>query len=177
MGPNARLDIVEFASDGGGPAAYDVSIVTPLRDDANFREACATEPGLAAEQRHDYKLATQYRQRLPGTLLAPLVAEVGGRWHPSVPRIVRRLAKASAARSTGPVRDNAAAAVAARWGARLSALLIRGNAAVQRAAQPAPPSAPRRWCCNAASLPHLLPEGDCLYEVLCVPAAEESGEE
>ena len=56
MGPNAWLDIVDFASNAGGPAAYDVGVVTPLRDDAGFREACAAEPGLAAGQRHVYKL-------------------------------------------------------------------------------------------------------------------------
>ena len=86
MGPNARLDIVEFASDAGSPAAYDVSVVTPLREDADFREACAAEPGLAAEQRHAFKLSQQYAQRRPGSALVPLVAEIGGRWHPSVPR-------------------------------------------------------------------------------------------
>ena len=79
MGPNARLDIVEYASDGSGPGAYDVSIVTPLRDDPGFREACAAEPGLAAELRHAYKLDTQYGRRLPGARLVPLVAEIGGR--------------------------------------------------------------------------------------------------
>ena len=59
MGANARLDIVEFASDVGAPAAYDVSVVTPLREDASFREACAAEPGLAAERRHAAKLNRQ----------------------------------------------------------------------------------------------------------------------
>ena len=177
MGPNARLDIVEFASDGGGPAAYDVSVVTPLREDATFREACAAEPGLAAEQRHNHKLDSQYRHWLPGALLVPLVAEVGGRWHPSVPRLVARLAKACAARSSCPGRDGAAAAVGARWAARLSALLIRGNAAVHRAAQPERPDIGRAWCGEVAPLPHLVPEGDCLYEVLCLPPAGDSGTE
>ena len=88
MGPRARLDIVEFASDSGAPAAYDVSVVTPLRADADFREACAAEPGLACEQRHVFKLGRQYASRAPGAVLVPLVAEVGGRWHASVPRPV-----------------------------------------------------------------------------------------
>ena len=77
MGPNARLDIVEYASDVGAPAAYDVSIVTPLNADEGFREACASEPGLAAEQRHAFKLSRQYNQRMPGITLVPLVAEIG----------------------------------------------------------------------------------------------------
>ena len=143
MGPNARLDIVEYASDRGAPAAYDVSVVTPLRDDGDFREACAAEPGLAAEQRHAHKLDTQYRRRIPGAMLIPLVAEVGGRWHPTVPRLVRRLAKECAARSSGI--GVGAAAIAARWGARLSSLLIRGNAAVLRRSRPELPLAPRPW--------------------------------
>ena len=45
MGPAARLDIVEFASEGGGPASYDVSVVTPLRDSESFVAACARAPG------------------------------------------------------------------------------------------------------------------------------------
>ena len=86
---------------------------------------------------------TQYGQRLPGTRLVPLVAEIGGRWHYSVPRLVRQLAKATAARSSARGQDYAAA-IAARWGARLSALLIRGNAAVQRKARVEFPLAARR---------------------------------
>ena len=46
MGLNARLDIVEHAS-VAGPAAYDVNVVTPLREDAAFHEACAAHPGHA----------------------------------------------------------------------------------------------------------------------------------
>ena len=62
MGPIARLDIVEFASDAGAPAAHGVSVFSPLRADSNFREACASELGLAAEQREKYyyKRAQQY---------------------------------------------------------------------------------------------------------------------
>ena len=173
MGPNARLDIVEYASDVGAPAAYDVSIVTPLRADAAFREACAAEPGLAAELRHAHKLDTQYRHRVPGSLLLPLVAEVGGRWHASVPRLVRSLAKACAARSSCRA-DSLASAVVARWAARLSALLIRGNAAVYRAIQP--PVTDPSLCRNAptVALPHLVPEGACLYEVVCGSGADDA---
>eukprot|EP00973_Karenia_brevis_P052737 7327841-Karenia_brevis.AAC.1 len=69
MGPGARRDVVEFASDVGSPAAYDVSVVTPLRDDSAFREACAVAPGFAAEQRHTFKLERQYHGRLPGSML------------------------------------------------------------------------------------------------------------
>ena len=186
MGPNARLDIVEFASDSGGPAAYDVSVVTPLRADASFREACASEPGLACELRHAHKLDTQYGGRQPGALLHPLVAEVGGRWHPSVPRLVRRLAREYAARSHNRDLENVSAATAARWGARLSALLLGGNAAVHRAAQTARSDAStelqathtaqmapaRAWVNGTSSLPHLVPEGDSSYELLCLACGD-----
>ena len=77
--PRARLDVVEYPSDAGTAAAYDISVVTPLRVDADFREACAAEPGLAVKARHEYKLRQQYSQRLPGATLVSLVAEVGGR--------------------------------------------------------------------------------------------------
>ena len=163
---NARLDVVEFASDVGAPAAYDVSIVTPLRADADFREACAAEPGLAAECRHNFKLSRQYARRRAGSSLVPLVAEIGGRWHPSVPRLVRRFAKDAASRSVTPSQE-CATALAARWCARLSALLICGNAAVQRAARCEHPAQPRPWCADAAALPHQLPEGVCMYCTSC----------
>ena len=66
----------------------------------------------------------------------------------------------------------------ARWSARLSALLFRGNAAVQRAARYVPLVSPRPWEADASSLPHLLPEGDCGYELLCGQwdAASDAGE-
>ena len=170
MGPHARLDVVEYASDAGSPAAYDVSVVTPLRADGDFREACAAEPGLAALERHDYKLSRQYRGRLPGAALVPLVAEIGGRWHPSVPRLVRRLAKECEARSGAAASSgHFAAALTARWGARLSALVIRGNAAVHCKCRPAQPPDPRPWHAEAVPLPHLLPEGSCAFELLCLP--------
>ena len=176
MGPRARLDVVVYPSNAGGRAAYDVSVVTPLREDTGFREACAAEPGLAANERHEYKLAQQYPLRLPGAVLLPLVAEVGGRWPPSVPRLVRRLAKEYAARNEALDVD-ATSAVVARWAARLSALLIRGNAAVHRAARARPPADPRPWRAGISPLPHLLPEGDCAYELVCGLGCASSGED
>ena len=44
MGPNARLDIVEYASAEGAPAAYDVSVVTALRANRAFIRQCACTP-------------------------------------------------------------------------------------------------------------------------------------
>ena len=85
LGPRARLDVVQYPSDAGGAVAYDVSVVTPFREDVGFVEACAAEPSLTAKRRHDYKLDQQYPGRLPNASFFPLVAEIGGRWHPSVP--------------------------------------------------------------------------------------------
>ena len=64
--------------------------------------------------------------------------------------------------------DRFAAALTARWGARLSALLIRGNAVVHRACWAALGVAPRPWSGEAGPLPHSLPEGECNYELLCL---------
>ena len=99
----------------------------------------------------------------------PLVVEVGGRWRPSVPDFVRRLAKEQVARRPAlrTCSDAAASALTARWAARLSALLARGNAAVVRATQTAPVAFVRPWCADAVPLPHSLPEGDCEYDLLC----------
>ena len=99
--------------------------------------------------------------------LIPLVAEIGGRWHPSVPQLVRRLAKGATLRQ-GRDDDHFAAMLTSRWSARLSALLIRGNGAVLCAARckQAPPRRP--WDASTSALPHSLPEGDCLYELACV---------
>ena len=83
-------------------------------------------------------------------------------------RLVRQLAKECAARSPCRDADSIAAATCARWGARLSALLVRGNAACHRAARVALPEEARPWRADAGTLPHLLPEGPCLYEVACL---------
>ena len=168
MGPNARLDIVEFASAGGGPAAYDASVVTALRLDRRFVGLCAGTPGHAAQVRHAYKLNSQYADRLPGAKLFPLVAEVGGRWHPSVPGLLRRWARehVSRSRDLGEVAGvGAVGLVVARWGARLSATLIRGNAAVYRRAGYTPPPARAADPSPGGPLAHLVPEGDSAYEL------------
>ncbi len=169
MGPHARLDIVEFASAVGGPAAYDVSIVTALRKDRRFVEHCARAPGYASRNRHDHKLSTQYANRLPGARLFPLVVEVGGRWHSSVPPLLRQLAREhvrhafhpSEASGLGPVGH-----VVSRWMARLSAALIRGNAAVHRRAGYTPPGPMTADPSPGDPLAHLVPEGDSAYELL-----------
>ena len=70
-----------------------------------------------------------------------------------------------------------ASAICARWGARLSALIVRGNAAVHRLALPAEVMEHRPWCEGAPALPHLLPHGSCLYEVLCMRQPGFAGEE
>ena len=169
---------MEYPSDAGGAAAYDISVVIALRDDVSFIEACATEAGLAAHQRHEYKLTTQYADRIPGSRLVPLVAEVGGRWHPSVPGLVRNLARERASRY--PVfQDEASAALVSRWSARLSALLIKGNAAVVRhsvAIDPAPIRVDS-WEGARTGLPHLLPEGDSSYELVCGGWLADSGDD
>ena len=56
--------------------------------------------------------------------------------------------------------------VIARWGARLSAILIRGNAAVVRAGGGEQYIAPHVDFPGAPSLQHLIPEDDCAYELL-----------
>ena len=56
-------------------------------------------------------------------------AEISGRWHPSVPQLVQRLAKDATSRH-GRDDETFAALLTRRWSARLSALLIRGNGVV-----------------------------------------------
>ena len=165
MGPHARLDIVEYPSAEGGPAAYDVTVVTALRKDRAFVAAGAQEPGFAGRRAHERKLHEQYAARLPGARLVPLVVEVGGRWHASVPPLLRRWARAYVARAPG-LGPEAAGLAVARWAARLSAALLRGNAAaLRRAGYSIPPR------CDAdvgdgAPLAHLVPEGPSAYELL-----------
>ena len=164
MGPNARLDIVEFASVAGGPAAYDVSVVTPFRSDPNFVRHCAQTPGYAACRRHEEKLGSQYPLRVPGARLIPLIVETGGRWHASVPRLVRGLAREYVGRTPG-LPPWAVGTVVARWVARLSALVIRGNAAALRAMLPEQVVAPAAVGLQSR-LPHMSPEGESAYELL-----------
>ena len=54
----------------------------------------------------------------------------------------------------------------ARWAARLSAALLRGNAAVLRRAGYSPPSREVPDQGDEAPLPHLVPEGPSAYELL-----------
>ncbi len=69
MGDRARLDIVEYPSELGGPAAYDVSVVTASRKGRRFVQECARTPGYAASHRHEAKLHRQYPHRAPGPQL------------------------------------------------------------------------------------------------------------
>jgi len=168
MGPHARLDIVEFASSVGGPAAYDVSVVTALRKARSFIASCARSPGHAAGARHDHKLHVQYSGRLPSAQLYPLVVEVGGRWHPSVPPLLRRLAREHARHSLDLGAESgrdAVGLIVSRWMARLSAALIRGNAAVHRRAGYCPPPTRASEPAPGGPLAHLVPEGDSAYEL------------
>ena len=165
MGPTSRLDLVEHYSAAGGPAAYDVSVHTPFRVDHKFVQKCAQTPGHAAEAGRDHKGSQQYKQRLPGTRLIPLTVETGGRWHVSIPPLVRCLAKEYLQRTPG-LEDDALGAVVARWGARLSALLIRGNGAVVRAGGPPLAVSPHVDIIGNSGLHDLVPEGDCAYELL-----------
>ena len=97
----------------------------------------------------------------------PLIVEVGGRWHDSVPPLLRRLARAYVARTPG--FDAAAVGpVVARWAARLSAVLLRGNAAAHRRAGYTPMGTTREDPVEAGPLAHLVPEGDSAYELLVV---------
>ena len=165
MGPHARLDIVEYASAEGCAASYDVSVVTALRKSRPFVGQCARRPGYAAQVRHDFKLRRQYSSWLPGARLVPLVAEVGGRWHDSVPPLLRRLARAYVRRSAGMEATIGPALVLARWAARLSAALIRGNCAVFRRAGYAPAAPASSDSSPGGPWAHLVPEGDCTYEL------------
>ena len=165
LGPGARLDIVEYPSAEGGPAAYDVSVVTSQRQDRRFVAACARTPGFAAARRHEEKLNRQYAGRLPQAHLVPLVAESGGRWHPDAEALLRQLARAYVRRTAG-LGDSALSAVIARWVSRLSATLLRGNAAALRHAGWVPPLTPRDATPLSEPLGHGIPEGDCSYELL-----------
>ena len=82
MGPHARLDLVEYPSEVGTAAAYDVTAVTALTSSAPFIASCALTPGHAASLRFKHKLDQQYQGRVPGSRLIPLVVELGGRCHP-----------------------------------------------------------------------------------------------
>ena len=164
MGPTARLDIVELASAEGGAAAYDVSVVTPFRSDPTFVQACGRTEGWAAAQKHDAKLRRQYSDRVPGALLVPLVVEGGGRWHPSVPPLLRKLARAYVRRSP-ELPATAVGPVLRRWATRLSAALVRGNGHTVRAVVPSS-GLTGAHLVGVAGLPHCSPEGDSSYELL-----------
>ena len=97
--------------------------------------------------------------------MVPLVVEAGGRWHPDAELLLRRLARAYVRRTAG-LDNGALGAVVARWSARLSAVLIRGGAAVLRRAGFVGPPVARGAVPHAGSLPHVLPEGESVYDLL-----------
>ena len=165
LGPGARLDIVEYPSAEGGPAAYDVSVVTTQRRDRRFVAQCARSPGYAAARRYEEKLNRQYAGRLPQAHLVPLVAESGGRWHPEAESLLRQLARAYVRRTAG-LGDSALGAVVSRWACRLSATLLRGNAAALRHAGWSPPRIPRDAVPLGGPPGHAVPEGESAYELL-----------
>ena len=143
-------------------------MVTALRKAPSFVRSCAATPGHAAAGRHDHKLRVQYADRLPHTQLHPLVVEVGGRWHPTVPPLLRRLAREYVRHSLdlgSGSGSNAVGLVVARWMARLSAIFIRSNAAVHHRAGYAPLPARVGEPSPGGPLAHLVPEGDSAYEL------------
>ena len=94
---------------------------------------------------------------------------MGGRWHPSVPPLLRRFAREHVQRGVAlgeGYASGAEALVLARWVARLSAALLRGNAAVHRRAGYAPPARVAEDASPADPLAHLVPEGESAYELL-----------
>ena len=93
------------------------------------------------------------------------MAESGGRWHPEAQTLLRQLARAYVRRTAG-LNFSALSTVVAWWAMRLSAVLIRGNAAVLRAAGWVPPPGSRNAVPLSGSLAHLAPEGDSAYELL-----------
>lgn len=147
LGPGARLDIVEVASVEGGAVAYDVNIVTTHQMDTRFVRHCASTPGYAARRRYYAKLDDQYAGRLSHARLLPLIAESGSHWHPEAQKLLWQLARAYVNRTPGTDKS-ALGAVVARWASRLSAALLRGNAAARQAAGWTPAPAP----CDARRL-------------------------
>ena len=143
--------------------------LTSRRKARRFVTRCAARPGHAAATRYRSKLDDQYGGRLPHAQLLPLVAESGGRWHPEAQTLLRQLARAYVRRTAG-LDDSALSTVVARWAMRLSAVLLRGNAAVLRAAGWVPPSGSRSTVPLTGPLAHVVPEGDSVFELLVAPS-------
>ena len=106
-----------------------------------------------------------------GAVDAPLVVETGGRWHSSVPGLARALARDLVTRLPGFATEDMGTVVA-WWGARLSAILLRGNArAYEALGCPAEPSGDVADHMPRGPLPHGVPEGGSVYELLVPPGA------
>ena len=88
----------------------------------------ARELGLAARERYQHRLTKQYPLKETGTALYPLIVGEGGRWHEVTEQVFRGLAKDAVQGqelSTYP-----AGVILRRRMTRLSALLLRGVAAI-----------------------------------------------
>ena len=127
MGDSARLDLVQLPGPYGGRAFFDVSVVHAISLTPSILRNNSAEPGCAASRRYGEKLV-HYNSRVAGTHFVPLIWETGGRSHPAVRNLLTQLAKETAL--TKPhLPSSIAAPLLHRWLARLSATLIRGNAA------------------------------------------------
>ena len=147
----------------GGPAAYDVSVHTVFRANPRFVAACAATPGHAAAEGGKRKSKVQYKHRSPGAVLIPLTAEVGGRWAQPAVKLLRKLSREYISREPA-LPSSSLGPVVGRWAARLSAILIRGNAAVVRAGGGEFSPSPEVGISGSHTLAHLVPEGKCTYE-------------
>ncbi len=121
-------------------------------------------PSFVANRAYHRKLHSQYASRTSGARLVPLVVEVGDRWHDSVHPLLLRLARAYVVRALG-LGPEATGRVMAHWAARLSAALLRGNAAVLRRAGCTPPPWTHVDVADGSPLARLVPEGPSAYEL------------
>ena len=99
-----------------------------------YVQKVALDPGLAARERYHYKLNKQYPNRQAGSVLYPLIVGDGGRWHETAEKIFRGFAKDAV--KNEELSDDPVGIILRRRITRLSAILLRGVAAVYKEGLP-----------------------------------------
>ena len=109
-----------------------IAVTTKGTDE--YLEKVALDPGIAARDRYHYKLNKQYPNRQAGSVLYPLIVGDGGRWHDTAEKIFRGFAKDAVKHAE--ISEDPVGIILRRRMTRLSAILLRGVAAVYKEGLP-----------------------------------------
>lgn len=142
---------------GGGPAALDIAVVSPLK--AEYLHGAANASGYAATAYADRKAnieQTERRCREKGVKFVPLVVESFGAWCDESRQVIQQIAGLGAPREEGSLPQDAIRFLFQRLSIELvrsnAQSLLNRNVVVSDTGCPLREAALREVCCLAAEL-------------------------